>query len=340
MKPRRRLRPWLCRAPAGLGLSALLFGIGSGCDGLLGANFDDARPRLDGADAGPGSGRCDPSQGFGPPQRLPINDFIADAWHARLTADELSMYFTRDGDVYLASRASLDEEFGAPAPLDSVNTANGAEMAPSVTGDGLHIFIEVAPLFVQDPLVSIVSASRMGPSDAFAPPALVAKINSAVASFDMQPYVTPDGGALYFASTRNGGAGVDLFRSPRLADGYGPPEPMTSINSVTHDNSPVVTADELTIYFASLRSAGSRGEWDVFVAHRDRRDEPFRAAAPLAGVNTTGTEFPTWISPDGCELYLTRRADLRAIYVSRRAGGSGRADSGVASLSNGHGAPQ
>jgi hypothetical protein len=342
MRLRRRLEPGLRRARGGLGLLVLL--VANGCDGLLGADFDDARPRPDGGDVWqPGGGRCDTSKAFGAPRRLPINDLIADAWHARLTADELSMYFTSDGDVYFASRARRDGEFGAPAPVGSVNTKEGVEMAPSVTGDGLQIFIEVAPLFFEDPSVrvSIVSASRIGPGDAFAPSAPVANVNSADPdAFDVQPYVTPDGGAVYFASTRNKSMGAELFRSPRLADGYGPPEPLTSINSATDDNSPVVTADELTIYFASFRSAGSQGEWDVFVAHRDRREEPFRAAAPLAGVNTAGSEFPTWISPDGCELYLTRRDDLRAMYVSRRDGGSGHTDEGLASRSNGHGAPQ
>jgi hypothetical protein len=43
---------------------------------------------------------------------------------------------------------------------------------------------------------------------------------------------------------------------------------------------------------------------DVWRARRSSPTEPFGAAQNVAEVNTDGTEFPTWISPDDCQLLV------------------------------------
>jgi hypothetical protein len=39
---------------------------------------------------------------------------------------------------------------------------------------------------------------------------------------------------------------------------------------------------------------------------RQSRDAPFGEPTIVNEVNTADTEYPQWISPDGCRLYLSR----------------------------------
>jgi Tol biopolymer transport system component len=73
---------------------------------------------------------------------------------------------------------------------------------------------------------------------------------------------------------------------------------------------PVVTPDELTIYFTS--PAGGTG--DIYVAHRAAMTDPFGEPSIVSELDSSTTnEEPSWVSADGCDLY----------FSSDRAGGSG-----------------
>ena len=76
---------------------------------------------------------------------------------------------------------------------------------------------------------------------------------------------------------------------------------------MSSEDIPVVTADELHIYFA--RSNGT--DFDVFEASRSSLADGFGAAAGVPGISTTGyDELPSWISPDGCDLYYSSAAGV------------------------------
>ena len=70
---------------------------------------------------------------------------------------------------------------------------------------------------------------------------------------------------------------------------------------------PVVTTDELHIYFA--RNNGT--DYDVFEASRSSLADGFGAAAGVPGISTIGyDELPSWVSPDGCHLYYSSAAGV------------------------------
>jgi hypothetical protein len=79
---------------------------------------------------------------------------------------------------------------------------------------------------------------------------------------------------------------------------------------------PVVSADDLTIYFSNADGTARR-------VHRAKRRvvaENFGEALPIPSINA-GTTFtqPTWLSNDGCEMYLTRSVNNNGeIYVARK----------------------
>ena len=81
----------------------------AGCARVIGADFDEARPRV--------SAVCAPTRPFGAPRRLPLNDQLPAAWAPRLIGDQLTLYFTSADDEFVATRATLDEEFSNPVPF-------------------------------------------------------------------------------------------------------------------------------------------------------------------------------------------------------------------------------
>ena len=57
-----------------------------------------------------------------------------------ISSDELALYFTRDGDLYVAKRTEKNQPFDDETALHELNTANSNEIASSVSSDGLTLF--------------------------------------------------------------------------------------------------------------------------------------------------------------------------------------------------------
>jgi hypothetical protein len=130
------------------------------------------------------------------------------------------------------------------------------------------------------------------------------------------PYVTPDGGALYFHSYRN--YNFDIYRARRTATGFDPPESL-SINTAGTESVPVVSPDEKTIYF--YRDGDIPGPKGIWMATRESATDPFGMPVSLAELEVPyPPASPTWISPDGCRLYF-QEVDPQygfGIYVAER----------------------
>ncbi len=89
-------------------------------------------------------------------------------------------------------------------------------------------------------------------------------------SADYQPWISPDGLSLLFASTRPGGLGYDedLWMTTRagVSDPWGTPVNLgPAINTPAEDFCPSMSADGSTLYFASS-GHGGYGYYDVFQA--------------------------------------------------------------------------
>lgn len=54
--------------------------------------------------------------------------------------------------------------------------------------------------------------------------------------------------------------------------------------------------------------AGGMGGDDIWVASRTNLADGFGAPVNLGPLNTSGTDFPTWISADNCVLHFTNRS--------------------------------
>lgn len=267
------------------------------------------------------SARCDPRASFGAPVALTSLNTDAHDEQADLSPDELTMYFssTRSGgagsfDIYEATRSSTAAPFGNVIPVTGVNTT-GEDREPRVTADGLSMFASSRASGA--PLYHVTLATRTSTTLAFSGLQVVATVNGT--TNDGDPYILPTGNVLYFASDRGGNYG--LYRSSRTGGAFSAPTLISGVDldSANNESNPVVTPDELALYFASDRPGGL-GSYDIYEATRSTVADGFGAPVALTSLNTTSLDAPNWVSADGCALYFTRlEANLGyQLYVATR----------------------
>ncbi len=144
--------------------------------------------------------------------------------------------------------------------------------------------------------------------------------NSAGAEFSPSLVKTKQGTFLYFSSTSSGN--MDIYMSRQGSDGrFGPPVPVTELNTEFDDRMPNVTPDGLEVVFSSNRPVDANGtaafgSFDVYVSTRNSTSEPWSAPVNLGpNVNTAGSETRSTISADLKRLYFGRDGE---IYSSSR----------------------
>ncbi len=126
-------------------------------------------------------------------------------------------------------------------------------------------------------------------------------VNSDAAEYS--PVVTASG-ALYFASSRNGGQG-DIYRAVPVDDGFMPPEALgPAVNSHTGEWNVWVASDESEMLFeASSRHSNVSVPGDLYYSWCT--ESGWTAAVPVASLNSKGSDLLPRLHPDGEQLYYT-----------------------------------
>jgi hypothetical protein len=246
-------------------------------------------------DAPPGP-RCDATAPFGAPVPVTSLDSTFDDEGLRLTPDELTGVFARSRsggttDLYLATRATADGDFGAPMLLGTVNSVS-SELWPTLSPDALLLLFDSNRTTGTFHVYVSRRADAMSP---FGPPSS----SVALADGDGQPLLA-SATALYFTSSTRTGLGMgDIWRVDIDSTGaIGTPAAVIGgINSAANETAPAVTADERVMAFER--------DGDVYLASRSAPTDGFGTASPVDGLAAIGvTEAPAWISPDSCHLYV------------------------------------
>ena len=88
--------------------------------------------------------------------------------------------------------------------------------------------------------------------------------------------------------------------------------------SSTNQESPILTADQLTIYFSAAR-VGTLGKLDIWTASRANKDASFGAVQHLPELSSPADDYPTWLSDDGCRMIIQSYAtgDSELSYAER-----------------------
>jgi len=268
-----------------------------------------------------------------------INSASSDQGPA-ISKDGLTLYFhsNRPGglggfDMYVATRASVEDPWGAPANLGSpVNTAFD-EGNPAFSRDGHSLFFQSVRPGGFGGVDLWVSYREHAHDDFDWQPAvnLGAGVNSAADDNGPSYFENDEGGApqLYFGSTRVGGLGAaDIYVSTQLADGsFGPATLVTELSSIANENRPSIRHDGLEIIFQSNRAGSFGTALDLWVATREDTADAWSAPVNLGSpLNTTSIDNNANLSSDrktlffssdrpggsgGLDLYVTTRTKLR-----------------------------
>jgi Tol biopolymer transport system component len=262
--------------------------------------------------------QADPPCSFGVPMNLG-SDINSPGFDGGPTSsfDGLRLYFVSDrpgsqgGDIWVTERPAVDAPFAMPENLGPGVNGPANEGAPSLSGDELVI------VFDRDD-GGIWTATRAAIDSAFGTAERLGEsVNAPFAGF---PALSADGLTLYFASERPGGhGGMDLWLATRggAVEPFGDAENLgPSINGPTNDAMATISADALTITFASTREGGI-GDWDLWMANRPNVEAAFGSVANLGpDVNTEGFEGRPHLTSDGSVLF----------FMSDRPGGQGAVD--------------
>ncbi|MBX3198923.1 MAG: PD40 domain-containing protein [Labilithrix sp.] len=267
---------------------------------------------------------CDPSAPFSVVEdvRELNSDLTVGNLAARLTPDSLQVFFSRgltseDYRIFRARRASRDLPFEPPTEVEGLDHSAGAvDSYPFLLSDGAAMYFHRARSPGGDRDIFVATATGAG----FTAATPVSGASSASVN-ERSPYVARDGTVWFVIHTNEVGASKRIVSASRArADSF---EPSAEVDLHTpdggSDDAPVISSDGLTLYFSSTRGATNNTS-DIWVARRAAESAPWKTPEPMTSLNTASVDAPSWLSPDGCELYFDRfvTAGYRIFRARRR----------------------
>ena len=146
-------------------------------------------------------------------------------------------------------------------------------------------------------------------NDAFGAPINLQALNSP--DVDAGPHISDDELTLLFSSSRAGGSGgTDIYRATRASKAvpFGAPVNLTAINQSGLDGGPELSADGLTMFFATARSGGLGGT-DLWKATRASTSVDFVSAnaVHLSAASSASQEWSPALMANGVIYFESNR---------------------------------
>jgi len=202
-----------------------------------------------------------------------------------LSSDGLALYFAsnRSGgygyyDLWVATRASVDAEWGTPTNLGNDVNGSAAETSPCIAMDGLE-------LYFSDHIDSIPRTGGLGNADlwvarrpntrsAWGKPVNLGSVVNSI-QVEVNPTLSADGLILFFGSARGGGqGGRDVWVTTRKAPNgeWSVPRNLgPAVNSEYSETRACMSPDGKMLYFNSNRIGGMGGYdlWQTPILSRE-----------------------------------------------------------------------
>jgi outer membrane protein OmpA-like peptidoglycan-associated protein/tetratricopeptide (TPR) repeat protein len=220
-----------------------------------------------------------------------------------------------DGEYYegIVEAHRIDaDNWEKPRSLATVLNSKGHDASDQLFDNDTKLL-----MYRDDENGDIFVASKAVGGDWGTPTKLNSNINSKQREGDA--YITPDGLTLYFATAKYSEDGnIDLYYSTRTSGGdWGPAKSLGGvINTKEDDDSPYLSRDGKTLYFAS-KGHNTMGGYDIFKSQYDsighKWGRPENMGYPI---NTPDDDSYYRLAPDGTYAYLS----------SYRIGGYGEKD--------------
>jgi len=230
-----------------------------------------------------------------------------------ISADGLSIYFdsNRSGgygsnDLWVARRATKDDDWRAAVNLGSVVNSSSRDVSPSISADGLSLyFSSTRPGGAGGMDLWVVK--RQTTADHWGAPSNIGPVVNG-SDRDYMSHVSADGLSLYLSSTRAGGFGSrDLWVSTRATkdDEWGVPVNLgATVNTAYNERRLWISSNALTLLFQSDRPRGT-GYVEIWMTTRAATNENWAEPVKLGPeVNATSDISPI-VSSDGRTLYFS-----------------------------------
>lgn len=252
---------------------------------------------------------CASTAPFGTPER--VAGLPEGAVRLRLDPNESVGYYARFLDATSAFNIESAIRSGLHGPFSTIFTAGtndrSWDLSPSLAADGSVLYFESRDS--ESPIWKIHQRLWDLKSQSFGAIVVISPLGPKDDNFsDGGPYTTPSGSALYFHSDRPGSG---IFRAVEVGTSWvqGGEVPITFPGKIDLMAAyPVVSPDELTLYFAAYEVGR---QTDIWRATRATTKASFGEALPLAEINTAdANEVPSFISEDGCRLYFDRNSNV------------------------------
>lgn len=209
-------------------------------------------------------------------------------------------------DLYAMSRASADAPWSAPAPLP-FNTADTEETPRLSADDRTLYFGSTRPGGLGSGDIWMVTRSAVGAP--WGAPQLVPGVNTAGYEKWFMPCAA--NGTYVMVQNNNTGTGTDVVEgtlggAARLVD---------SLSSSDNETGTFLTADCLTIYFASTRGQTN----DIYVSRRTSLQVAWPRPTVLQDFGVGDNESDPWQGADGDMFaFASDKAGTNDIYISTR----------------------
>ena len=205
-----------------------------------------------------------------------------------------------------AEVAKADYTFGEPTNLGPIVNTSSIDAGPSISADGLSLYFSsdrTGGYGGQDLWIT----TRETINDPWSEPVNLGPTVNSSAS-EAHPDISANGRELYFRSPKPGGfGGHDLWVTTRatVSDPWEPPVNLGSpVNTSFRDSIPNISADGLSLFFASNRPGGYGG-YDIWMTTRETKDDPWTTPVNLGPtVNSSYWEEEPCISADGLALFF------------------------------------
>jgi hypothetical protein len=258
----------------------------------------------------------------GPPVNTEYNDT-----YAILSRDELTMYFTSDrpggvggDDLWLSTRASLDDLWETPTNLTPLNTAAMDSLA--VLSPDEHVMFFHSTRSGGCGAGDIWMTRRQDKrSQDWDPPVNLGcvvsggTVNTAATEIAPALFENPESGqvTLFYGSNRPGPPkDFDVYASVVGEDGYfGPGALVPEFSSAGRDTRIFIRRDGLEAFITSDR-VGGQGLIDIWTSTRETLSDawPQTSVDMPSPVNSVCDDGSPWLSRDGTRLYFfSTRAD-------------------------------
>ena len=231
-----------------------------------------------------------------------------------------------DLDIWVATRSSADQPFGAPVNLGEPINSTADDFCPTpVRGKGLFFVSRAASPGACG--LGDVYFTRLNPARGWSRPEHLACApagpNSALDEQGPSYVEVGPQEQLYFSrSTLPAGSSGDVFVSEKVAGAFGPAVAVGELNdSTANDIQPNVRKDGREVVFSSNRT-GTLGGQDIWTATRDSVHDAWSAPVNLgSAVNTGAAETRPSLSWAANQLLFGRSPGpegMSDIYVATR----------------------